>query len=127
MNRSALAAEFDDARVGQQQAAGLCLEARADEEVAVAVHQIKRATAGAVCLERIDDAAIEVRFIVVAGPVFEKVAKDVERFCLQRRSAQKIKKNARQRGARRAEMQIGNEKTVRHTGMSVVDRGCGAI
>ncbi len=73
-----LAVQVDHARVGQQRASGLAAERLANEEVAIAVHQVDARTAVGHLAQGLGDGALEGVHAVVADPGFEEVAEDVQ-------------------------------------------------
>lgn len=73
-----LAVQVDNARVGQQRASGLAAERLANEEVAIAVHQVDARTVVGHLAQGLGDGALEGVHAVVADPGFEEVAEDVQ-------------------------------------------------
>ena len=80
-----------------------CGERLADEEIAVAVHEVDRGAARArASRKRLRDRAVErVVEVVVAGPVFEQIAEDVQRVARRARAAQEVEELLDDRAAAR--------------------------
>jgi hypothetical protein len=65
-----------------------------NEEIAIAMHEEERDPAIAKLAQRAGNRCVEfVADVVVASPIFEQVAQDVQRFGLRRRAAQEVEKN----------------------------------
>ncbi len=81
------------------------------EEVAVAVHHEHRRSSGRQLAQSAHDGT---KFLLldglVADPVLEQVAEDVERIGRARAAVEKIEEQPGNGGAGAAEMQIGNEQ-----------------
>ena len=98
-------------RFGQQGEAGRLGEGGADEEVAVAAEPVHGGAAGAQRSQRSDDARVErVVEIVVAGPVFEDVAEQVEPLGMRRALGQEAEERLGRARVGRLQMQVGNEE-----------------
>src|SRR5687768_16015190 len=97
--------------VRQQLGPGGCAEALADEEVAVAVHEVQRHAAPRQAAQQPHHDGVERHLqIVVADPVLEKIAEDVERLGSGRRAFEKIDEPLVRCRPVFGEMKIGDEQ-----------------
>ena len=105
------AVEIDVCGVLEQTAAGGFFKAIAHQEVAVAVHhENRRAVLGQLAQPADDGTELLLLDGLVADPVLEQVAEDVERVRGTRAAAEKIEEQPSNGGAGAAEMQVGNEQ-----------------
>ena len=76
--------KLEQGGIRQQFRATALREFTADQKVAVAVHEAHRSTVAAEGAERLRNAGVErIGNIVIAGPVLEQIAEDVERLGLR--------------------------------------------
>ncbi|MDT4871897.1 hypothetical protein FQZ97_1070570 [compost metagenome] len=104
-----LAAELDQAGVGQQGATGFAAKGLAEQEVTVAVHQVDARTAVAQLAQGLGNRALERADGVVADPHFEEVAEDIQRFGLARAGLQEMQERPADVRALLFKMQVGDQ------------------
>ena len=107
--------ERRDAGVGQHLRAGAGLEARAVEEIAVAVHHEHRHAGRRQRLDGPADAVARGVGIVVAHPGLEQVAEDVERRRLARLAAEQTDEGVDRLRCGRFEVQVRDEQVLHAT------------
>ncbi len=112
-----LAMQVDDGAVLEQRAAGLGGEARADEKIAIAVHEIRGYSRIVQCAQLRDDRAYCRIGVVVAEPGFEQVAEDVERTRCACLAAQEIHELSRDPGCRGIEVQVRDQQRLAAVGV----------
>ena len=109
------AVQVDERRVGEQLCATGGRQRFVHQEVPVAVHDADlcalRGEGGECVADRSMEGAIKV---VVAGPVFEQVAEDVEGFCLRRVVLREVQELLRRARMGLAQVQVGDEEGVGH-------------
>jgi hypothetical protein len=106
----ALAVEIDDGGIGQQRHRGLAGEALGDEEIAIAVHEKHRDGARGRGDRMGDAPGKRQREPIVAHPVFEEVAEDVEPVRPRRRLREETLELRDGRGSRFVEVQVRDEE-----------------
>ena len=110
--------QLDDDRIIQQHHAGCSGEAFPNEKITIAVHQKDPATAVRDLAQVRDDRAVQrLLVIIVADPVVEEIAEDVQRARVARAFAQETEKDPVDPVPIRREVKIGNEQ----------DRGAASI
>src|SRR5690606_118284 len=106
----AFTAQGGDAGIREQGAARLPAEAPADEEVAVAVHEVDAGAGLAQLAQGARDSVLERAHAVIADPDLEEVAQDIQRFGLHRAFAQETQKRPGDVRAFLFKMQIGDQQ-----------------
>jgi hypothetical protein len=111
--------QVDDLRLGQESQAAALGEGLADEEVAIAVHEGHRHAgiahrAQALCDGRERGAEARIVEHVVADPVLEQVAEDVERLRLRRLLGQESQEEGDDLRTAGVQVQIGDEERLAH-------------
>ena len=109
------AVQVDERRVGEQLCTACGRQRFVHQEVPVAVHDADlcalRGEGGECVADRSMEGAIKV---VVAGPVFEQVAEDVESICLRRIVLREVQELLRRARMGLAQVQVGDEEGVGH-------------
>ena len=103
------AVHVNHAGVGQQAAAALLLELRADQKVAVAVHHEHRRAALHACVQGAGDSTVKITRIVIAQPGLEQITEDVQRIGAARLLFQKPDEALGGVRALFAQVQVGYE------------------
>ena len=119
----ALAVEVDHRRIGNQAQPGLRAEPRRHHEVAVAVHEVRRDGAGRRAQQARDPRGKVERQPVVADPVLEEVAQDVEGVGARHGLGEEAREALGGRRAILREVQVGDEEGARHAGKRRATRG----
>jgi len=116
-------AQLHTHRVGQQMAAAAALEARAQQEIAIAALDVA-GRQPRVCKQRIADGGARRLVIVIADPGFEQIPQDVKRLRALRRALQKF--DELRHGARGLpiQMQVGNKQIAAARHASNIVQGC---
>ena len=96
--------------IAEQGAARLAAERLAEQEVAVAVHQVDARAAVAQAPQRRGDVVLEGRHGIVADPYFEKIAEDVQRLGLARPGVEKMQERPGNVRALLFKMQVGDQQ-----------------
>ena len=104
------AAQLDHAGVTQQRAASSVAKGLANQEVAVAVHQVDGRAAVAQPAHGLADRLLEGCHGIVANPRFEKITKDVQRLGVAGAAIEQIKKRPGNIRAFFLQMQIGDQQ-----------------
>jgi hypothetical protein len=113
----ALALEDGQVRFRQQRQAGGLGKGGAHQEVAVAGDPVERHAARAEAAQRRRDGGVErVAEVVVAGPVFEDVAEQVEGVGVDRALVQEAEKGVEGARMRCLQVQVGDEERKRARG-----------
>jgi hypothetical protein len=113
--QSRLAVEIRHHFLRQQTEPGLLRVGRAQQEVAIAVDEVTGHPRGVDLRQLNGDVLGLGRHCIVAYPVFEQVAEDVERLSLPGRAREEVRQPLRDIGPAFMQVQIGNEKR-RHAG-----------
>ncbi|MNC49781.1 hypothetical protein D3C75_989830 [compost metagenome] len=105
-----LTIQLDHAAFSKQGAAGRTAKALAEQEVAIAVHQVDLRAAIAQAAQGAGDGALELVHAVVADPHFEEVAENVQRLGTHGAGVEEMQERPDDVRAFRFEMQVRDEQ-----------------
>src|SRR3990167_343744 len=105
-----LAFQHHHARVWQQRCAGCRSKRRAQQEIAIAAHHVDGNAGVGEFAQACPHGLGQFAVLIVANPGLEQVAQDVQRFGPAGLRAQEMQELHRDRGARRIQMQVGDEE-----------------
>ena len=107
----AAAVQFHQDRIFEEDCPGLARETLADQEIAVATHEIDWNAALRALRQVLHDAGMEtIAQRIVSRPVFEQVTQDVQGIGSMHASEQKTAEQADDVRARRCQMNVGDEQ-----------------